>query len=486
MSSRADRLSELSQELDRIAEAFAKADQQSLDGLAQLERDFRDWLIEAGLLSPDGTIPQDSLLSFLGPGFLVAPTPTMDMDGESEKPPWWGPLAQAAARVGGLFDSNVGEPLRDMPETWRGILYNARIIALSAAAQGWFAYDQSLNQFFRERWGMWKDNLAMLDVIWNEKVWAVQEAGLPADGPITSAMAALAETDSNGIPISIVGAELVQLIENRGGVNVHFSDLLTRGRNGVAPIRGLIVVPNRYMDASYQSVRENSLLVGHELAHVLQRDLPEFPDGYAPAGSWIYDSDGRLSPLSFETGSPVVGDFTLYMEVQSNIVTDTIQYDQLAAERSSYPTGSPQYVALSSEMQLIADDLATYTGNPADAAAYILQDYRWSAPSFYEGEMVREVIFGPRIPPGGWEHWLAEQGFSEAAIKHIADIAGSGVPNKVWLEGMLDYDWQPNQSTATPTPTPTGTPTPTPTTTPTPTPSPTQTPTSSPSPSAEP
>jgi len=487
MSSRADRLSALSQELDRIAEAFAKADQQSLDGLAQLEQNFRDWLIEAGLLAPDGTIPQGSLLSFLSPGFLVAPSPTMDTDGEGEKPPWWGPLAQSVEGIRRWFDSSVGEPLRDMPMTWRGNLYNARIIALNAAAQGWFAYDQAVNQFIRDRVGTWQNNLAMLDVIWNEKVWAVQEPGLPADGPITSAMATISQTDLNGNAVSIVGSELAQLIDDRGGVAVHFSDLITGGTAGVAPTRGLVVLPNRYQSALVQAVPGNAGLVAHELAHVLQRDLPEFPDGFPPfgtgpmAGSWPFTPEG-INPLSVEYGVPLLGDFTLYMEVQSNIVGMGIEYDLLGEELANLSPGSLRRGTIISRMDAIEVHLATYTGPAADAAAYVPQQY--NGHEMYVGEMVKEVIFGARIPDGGWEHWLAQQGFSDKAIERIQQIASKGVPEPVALSGMLDGPGTAAVAPSTPsaTPTPTATPTVTPTSSPTPTPSPTPSPTPTPEP----
>jgi hypothetical protein len=158
------------------------------------------------------------------------------------------------------------------------------------------------------------------------------------------------------------------------------------------------------------------------------------------------------------------------MEVQSNIIAGAIEYDFLGAERSQYAIGSREYQQLTLDMDQVSNTLATYTANPADACAYVLQDHRYAGTGFYTGEMVREVLLGPRIPPGGWDYWLAQQGFSEAAITHIADIAAAGTPNDVWLSGMLDYDWQPSQ--AVPTATPTPTPTPTPTATPIPTPAP--------------
>jgi len=164
-------------------------------------------------------------------------------------------LVQGMQRIWSWFDSTVAEPLRDIPETWRGNLENLRIIEAQAAAHGWFAYDRTINQFIYDRLRTWRDNFAMLNTIWTEKLWAVQEPGLPADGPISAAMLTMSALDSNGIPISPVGADLVRLIDERGGVGVHFSDVITDGTAGVTPFKGLVVLPNAYTDPSTQSLR---------------------------------------------------------------------------------------------------------------------------------------------------------------------------------------------------------------------------------------
>ena len=487
ITKQAQRLAELTSDLRILSEEFAKADQESVSGIAGLNQALREWASELGLLAEDGSIAWGPLSSFLlglaQPRQPLAPL-TAPM-GAGDRPPWWGPLVQGMQRIWSWFDSTVAEPLRDIPETWRGNLENLRIIEAQAAAHGWFAYDRTINQFIYDRLGTWRDNFAMLNTIWTEKLWAVQEPGLPADGPISEAMLTMSALDSNGIPISPVGADLVRLIDERGGVGVHFSDVITDGTAGVTPFKGLVVLPNAYTDPSTQSAADNAALVGHELAHTLQRDLPEFPDGipldgsWPMAGSWPVTPDG-IDPGSFEYGFPILGDFTLYMEVQSNIVGKAIEYDLLAVQLASLPAGSLDAIDIADRMDGLANDIATYTGTAADAAAYVVQDY--DGHEMYIGEMVKEVIFGARIPDGGWEHWLSQQGFSNESIDHIQEIANQGVPESVWLSGMLE---SPGTSAAIQsTPTPTATPSVTPTTVPSPTlsPSPSPTPSSTPQP----
>jgi len=270
-----------------------------------------------------------------------------------------------------------------------------------------------------------------------------------------------------------------------GGLGQAHPGLMQTLPAGVTPFKGLVVLPNAYIDPHTQSTAGNAALVGHELAHILQRDLPEFPNGipldgsWPMAGSWPVTPDG-VDPGSFEYGFPILGDFTLYMEVQSNIVGKAVEYDLLAAQLASLPAGSLDAIDIADRMDGLANDIATYTGTAADAAAYVVQDY--DGHEMYVGEMVKEVVFGARIPDGGWEHWLSQQGFSNEAIDRIQEIANQGAPESVWLSGMLE---SPGTSAAIQaTPIPTATPTLTPTTIPSPTlsPTPSPTPTSTPQP----
>jgi hypothetical protein len=45
-----------------------------------------------------------------------------------------------------------------------------------------------------------------------------------------------------------------------------------------------------------------------------------------------------------------------------------------------------------------------------------------------------------RIPPGGWRHWMARQGFSQASLDHLAELATRGTARLVSvaeLESLL-------------------------------------------------
>jgi hypothetical protein len=154
---------------------------------------------------------------------------------------------------------------------------------------------------------------------------------------------------------------------------------------------------------------------------------PTYPGIFAPEG---------LDPVGFKYGSPMGGDFTLYMEVQSNIVQRTIEYDFVARRLESLAELDPARKALEKQMNELADGLATYTSDPRIASAYVVQDH--GGHGMYVGEMVKEVVLGARIPEGGWQHFLAEQGFSEQAIDHIEQIAAQGTAQEVHIAQYLD------------------------------------------------
>jgi hypothetical protein len=265
------------------------------------------------------------------------------------------------------------------------------------------------------------------------------------------------------------------LIEKRGGVFVWFSDKLTGGGAGVAPMKGLVWLPDSFANPDNQMEIYEARVTAHELAHLLQRDLPEFPDGtptFIPramhTGSWPWNPDGfRPFDFSFEYGAPIVGDFTLYMEVQSNIVEKAIHYDLLEAYRSELQlTGDPDRLipGVVSEMNEIANSLATYTGDSEVACAYVVHESEGYG--MYVGEMVKELSFGTRIPPGGWEYWLRRQGFSEEAIQRIVDISSQGTPIEFPISDIFESHpdiGQGIQPSDVPTPSPAPTPTPPPT-----------------------
>ena len=422
----ADRLSSLGVELLARADAFEVADLESQAAFQRLASTFQDWTIQ---ISHFGPLSRPANL--IGVENLIYRRGDPEAGGEDgDRSPWWAPVVLGTAQ--GWFDLDekvlraLREYLHQIPATWDQNLEYIRIVAAfySAQTQAWL--DQHVGQPIDELMA---------------KLPAFQEPGLPPDGPLTPALTRLAIVDSQGAPVSPVGYELVQLIDARGGVTVIFADELTAGGNaGVTPTRGMIWLPDRYRGALMQEV--DPALVGHELAHVLQRDLPEFPDGTPTliplgltTGSWPFGPQG-LQPFSLEHGAPLIGDFTLYMEVQSNIVDKAIQYDLLSHELAGLTPGTPEYTDVSNRMVDIANRLATYTGDAREASVFVVQDY--GAHGMYAGELVREVILGTRIPEGGWQYWLGQQGFSDVAVQHIQDVSSRGVAQPVYLAGILD------------------------------------------------
>jgi len=432
----AQNLSALAEVLRNKGEEFESADLVGVEGLAGILSKFATWLPSDRLLHLV-EFPRDYLTRLFNLSAMLNLDNRESID-EDWKPPWYGPIVIELAKF-------------------------------------WTWYDQKINRFVYQDIGL-------------------QVPGLPDDGPITHALETLSAVDVSGNQISIVGSDVVRLSEKRGGVFVWFSDTLTGGNAGVAPMLGLVWLPERYRNSAVQGQIDEAILVAHELGHVFQRDLPEFPDGtpsFMPrgmhTGSWPWNPDGfHPFDFSFEYGSPFVGDFTLYMEVQSNIVEKAIKYDFLQADLLNATPGTDDYDRIQEQMNKIANKLATYTGNAEVACAYVVQEYGEHG-TMYIGEMVKEAAFGTRIPPGGWEYWLRKQGFSEKAIQHIIDIANQGTPIDFPLNDIFDSHpdtIQEVQPSEIPIPSPTSTPHPpdmsdaggptsTPTTeTPTPTPPP--------------
>jgi hypothetical protein len=435
-------LSTLANVLRNKGEDFESADLAGAEGLAGILAKFEAWLSSDRLLALD-EFPIDFVSGILILGTLLRPRGEGPPDEEPEwKPPWYGPM----------------------------------MIELS---KFWSWYDQTINRFIYQDIGL-------------------QVPGFPKDGPITPVLNFLSETDASGNPKSIVGSEVVRLIERQGGIFVWFSNNLTGGGAGVAPMKRLIWLPDSFANPSNQIRIFEARITAHELEHLLQRELPEYPDGTPTltpramhTGSWPWNPEGfRPFDLSFEYGAPLIGDFTLYMEVQSNIVENAVHYELLDARRSELLLiGDPQndIPAIDRTMAEIVDSLATYTGDAEVACAYVVHES--GAYGMYVGEMVKELSFGPRIPPGGWEYWLQRQGFSEESIQRITDIANQGTPidfptsDIFSSQPQISQGMQPSEI-PTPSTHPTSTPNPSgvsdttgssptdPTQTPTPTPSP--------------
>ncbi len=466
LTSQSQRAGSLGDELLDISQAFAEADSQSEDGIFGLGGLIRDWLDRLGIRSSPATPSAPSMWAVLDRrlglgGLLVGDRDSTDDDGW-DPDPWLESLLLKANAGWGWFEQEIGLPIRETiygaPEQWSQNAEYARTIVLLSLAIGWRKFDEGIGQPFR-------DTIEQLPVR--------QEPGLPGDGPITGAMQFISRVDDDGNPVSIVGSELAGLIDDRGGVSIMFSDNLTNGGTaGVVPVKGLIWLPEAYESRTEQMELGKASLIAHELDHILQRDLREFPTGlpsvsipFSGAGSWPFGPEG-FQPITSAGlyGFPIVGDFTLYMEVQSNIVAEAIKYDLLADELSNLQPGTFEYVSLEGQMGTIQNVLATFTGDPENAVAFVVDRQTGRDPhGMYLGEFVREVATGGRIPPGGWQFWLEQQGFSQAAIGHIEEVAQGGVAHDVPIAEFLREGSSPHLTSdlaSEPIPTPAADPAP--------------------------
>jgi hypothetical protein len=442
----ADQLVELSQQLGAISQAFAEADSQSQEGIFGLGGLFRGWLDRLGIggqqQEPSGTSMWATIDARLGlGGLLLDGDDPSDGDGWDPEP-WFESMLLKVNAGWEWFDQEIGAPIRETiygaPEQWNQNAEYARTIVLLGLAIGWRKLDEGFGQPLRET---------------VEQLPVRQEPGLPPDGPISGAMQYLSRVDDDGNPVSVVGTELAGLIDGRGGVSIMFSDNLTNGGTaGVAPVKGLVWLPESYESPAEQMEIGKASLIAHELDHILQRDLPEFPSGlpsvslpFAGAGSWPF-GPGGFQPIESVGvyGFPIAGDFTLYMEVQSNIVAGAIEYDLLAQEIGNHTPDTPAYNTIEGRMETIQNSLATFTGEAENAVAYVVDRYAGRDPhGMYLGEFVREVASGGRIPEGGWQLWLGEQGFSQAAIDHIDEIAQGGTAHEIPIAGFLREEAPP-------------------------------------------
>jgi len=474
----AARLTEASAWLLARAEAFEAADAQSQQGLrSQLsgwihsERSMElPWIFSAPLIQwlLGDEIPQGV---------------------EDPNDPWWKQLVLEFAKAWNWYHQNINQGIYDSVDAWRGIDENARKIAQFYLAQLWFLYDKTVNRAIYESAETWKGNtsnartivLMSLARLWfgydravNQRInWAVdvlperaenldrtQGPGPDPNGPIGPSLARLSETDASGNPVSQVGSELATMIEARG-VSVTFLDV----GFGAVPLEGRVVLPEYLADAA----PSDPGFVAHELTHVLERDLNDA--AYWPSGG--LSVEGARFPIP-------LGDSTNYMEVVSNIVGLTVEYDVRFADDPKDPG-----------LAGILDNLATYADADALNATRFLIRESWDvnnaeANAIYRANYAHEfTVADHRIPAGGWDSWLKQMGFSDAAVQHIQALASQGTAEYVDPVSLDPTSGLPVTATPTATATPTSTPTPTalPTSTPTLTPTPTPTPLSTPSPS---
>ncbi len=225
-----------------------------------------------------------------------------------------------------------------------------------------------------------------------------QRPGLPANGPLTPALRALAETRLGGEPISPAGSELAQSV---APLTIQAAFLPTGG-SGATPWRNWLVLDISYRGPGQASLPARVGLVAHELTHVLQRQLrdPQF---------W---PEGTLRPSRSRRW---LGDSTNYMEVLAYIIGASVELDLLEAK--GMPVG-----------QRLLDDLATFTGeDAANAARYVAKRFPGNA-TYRKNE--REEARSPdrRIPAGGWSHWLGKLGYSATVIQRVRQQATLGNP----------------------------------------------------------
>jgi len=225
-----------------------------------------------------------------------------------------------------------------------------------------------------------------------------QRPGLPADGPLTPALGAMAETGPGGEPISPAGSELARLVAQQT-VRVAF---LPTGGSGATPWRNWLVLDTSYRGPGQASSPARIGLLAHELTHVLQRELgdPKF---------W---PDGALRPSRTRRW---LGDSTNYMEVLAYIIGASVELDLLEAKGTRVG-------------QQLLNDLATFAGeDSANAARYVAKRFPSNA-TYRKNELEEARLPDRRIPAGGWSHWLETLGYSASVVQRVREQAARGNP----------------------------------------------------------
>ena len=204
-----------------------------------------------------------------------------------------------------------------------------------------------------------------------------QRPGLPANGPVTPALQAMAKTGPSGEPVSLAGSELARLV---APLTIRVAFLPTSG-SGATPWRNWLVLDTSYRGPGQASSPVRVGLVAHELTHVLQREL----------GDPHFWPDGTLRP------SPTrrwLGDSTNYMEVLAYLIGVSVELDLLKAKGMQVA-------------QRLVDDLATFAAeDAANAARYVAKRFPRNA-TYRKNERVEasspaaRARRGPRRSSGG-------------------------------------------------------------------------------------
>ena len=223
-----------------------------------------------------------------------------------------------------------------------------------------------------------------------------QKPRLPADGPLTPALRAMAETGPGGGPISLAGSELNRLVTP---LTIRVAFLPTSG-SGATPWRNWLVLDTSYRGLGQASSPARVGLVAHELTHVLQRELGD--PRFWPAGGLRPSRTRRW-----------LGDSTNYMEVLAYLIGASVELDLLEAKGTAAG-------------QRLLDDLATFAGEDApNATRYVAK--RFPSNTTYRKNVLEEARSPDRrIPAGGWTHWLQRLGYSAAVVERVQAQAARG------------------------------------------------------------
>jgi hypothetical protein len=206
-----------------------------------------------------------------------------------------------------------------------------------------------------------------------------------------------------GLALAPLGAEVARLIDGLG-VRVAF---LPTGGSGVTPWRKRIALDRTYQGSGQIERPGRVALVAHELTHLVQRELND--PVYWPSGG-----------LTLSFGRRALGDSTNYMEALAYAVGWSVEYDLRRADGESR-------AALSS----LEDRLATVTApDAANAARYVVSLFP-SNTVYRSNYAFEKKQPDGRIPPGGWRHWMGQQGFSLASLDHLGELAALGTPQGV-------------------------------------------------------
>jgi len=241
-----------------------------------------------------------------------------------------------------------------------------------------------------------------------------QKPGLPAGGPITPCLQAMAVRDESGQPLSPVGVDVARLYAGRK-TRVVF--MHTAG-SGITPWRRLIVLDADYKGDGQAKSPTKIGLVAHELTHLLQRDLKN--PTYWPSGG--------LRP---RRGRRWIGDSTNFMEVVAYLVGWTVEYDLTAARLASPDLPPEVQEQIRRTLRSLKNRLATLAGRDVRNATRLVLKIFPDNGVYRNNYRLENRLPDGRIPTGPWHSWLLEMGFSRSAIDHIMVIAAQGIAENI-------------------------------------------------------